>query len=313
MTPFAKRLNIPDDYFADEERDGFLIPEQMKRAWAAKMQLLSWIGEICDRYGLRWWADWGTLIGAARHRGFIPWDDDIDISMPRSDFESVIPLLRAELPVQCEVCRYDDVNITSCVYVMNRKRTDMGDDEGERALTDFYFGCPYRCAIDIFPLDYIPVDKTETDDWHYLGEAVYCVACEYENQMRSGILEDQLQLIEEITRQQLPRGEGCRSALLKLFDQISQMYTIDESESMACYAVWLLNRKERPLSLYEKTVRLPFEMIDIPMPAGYQQVLEGAFGNWCVPVKGTTTHGYPFYEEEEAMIAAHQAQRSEIV
>ena len=172
--------------------------------------------------------------------------------------------------------------------------------------TEMFFGCPFRCAVDIFPLDYIPTDKSEADDWHYLGEAVYCVACEYDNQMDSGILEDQLQIIEEITRQQLPRGKECRSALLRLFDVISQMYTREESSSMAVYAVWLLNRKERDLSLYERTIRVPFEMIEMPVPVGYEKILKGAFGNWCVPVRGTTAHDYPFYTVDEERIAENE-------
>jgi len=43
--------------------------------------------KICDRYGLRWWTTGGTSIGALRHRGFIPWDDDLDVVMPRPDYE----------------------------------------------------------------------------------------------------------------------------------------------------------------------------------------------------------------------------------
>lgn len=45
--------------------------------------------DICDKYGLRWWASGGTCIGALRHNGFVPWDDDLDVAMPRPDYEKL--------------------------------------------------------------------------------------------------------------------------------------------------------------------------------------------------------------------------------
>ncbi len=306
MIPIEQnRLIIPADYFRDEEREGFLIPEKMKRAWAAKIQLLSWMGDVFSRHDLKWWVDWGSLIGIVRHRGLIPWDDDIDISMPRADFNRAVTLLRDELPGFCEVNQYDAVNITTCVYVMNRRKTDLGDDPEEQRITELFFGCPYRCAIDIFPLDFIPDSEEDLASWKYLGESVYSVVCEYENHERAGSLEGQISLIEEITGQRLPRGDGCKKALLLLFDQISQMYTRGESSAVAVFAVWMQNQVKRSLTWYEHTVWLPFEMITAPVPAGYQQILSRSFGNWTVPVRGTTTHGYPFYQEDEKLIEDH--------
>lgn len=52
--------------------------------------------DICDKYNLRWWASGGTCIGALRHNGFVPWDDDLDVAMPRPDYEKLW-LLREEI------------------------------------------------------------------------------------------------------------------------------------------------------------------------------------------------------------------------
>lgn len=59
--------------------------------------LLAIFDEICQRNKLRWWLDAGTLLGAVRHQGFIPWDDDVDICMLRHDYERAIPILKTEL------------------------------------------------------------------------------------------------------------------------------------------------------------------------------------------------------------------------
>lgn len=59
--------------------------------------LLSIFHHFCEKEGLCYWLDWGSLLGAVRHHGFVPWDDDLDISMPRSDWERVLKLFPKEL------------------------------------------------------------------------------------------------------------------------------------------------------------------------------------------------------------------------
>lgn len=81
-----KRLIFPDEYFKTEVRDGFAVNELMKRTLAAQLEVLNKIIGICEKYGLAYYAYWGTLLGAVRHKGYIPWDDDLDIAMKREDY-----------------------------------------------------------------------------------------------------------------------------------------------------------------------------------------------------------------------------------
>lgn len=64
--------------------------EEIKKC---ELEMLSFIHEFCTRYGLRYYLAYGTLIGAVRHKGFIPWDDDVDIAMPRKDFLKLCEVL----------------------------------------------------------------------------------------------------------------------------------------------------------------------------------------------------------------------------
>ena len=70
----------------------------MKRAWAAQLEVLEEIDKVCKKHNIRWFADCGTLLGAVRHRGYIPWDDDMDICMLRPDYIKFNQVAEQELP-----------------------------------------------------------------------------------------------------------------------------------------------------------------------------------------------------------------------
>ena len=101
-------LKFDNDFFNTEVREGFEISSMMKRAWAAQMEVFQVVSDICNRNGIRYFADFGTLLGAVRHKGMIPWDDDIDLAMMRPDFERLEQLL-AKHDNRLEKYRYSPV------------------------------------------------------------------------------------------------------------------------------------------------------------------------------------------------------------
>ena len=68
-------------------RSGHFVSEKMKRVWAVQLDLLDQFSQVCEQNNLQYFLDGGTLLGSVRHRGFIPWDDDVDVIMPRKDYD----------------------------------------------------------------------------------------------------------------------------------------------------------------------------------------------------------------------------------
>ncbi|MDE7384825.1 MAG: LicD family protein, partial [Anaeroplasmataceae bacterium] len=69
---------------------GFCVSELRKKVWSKQLEMVKIFIEICEKNNLKYFACGGTLIGAVRHNGYIPWDDDIDLMMPRKDYEDFL-------------------------------------------------------------------------------------------------------------------------------------------------------------------------------------------------------------------------------
>ena len=115
-------MEFSHEYFDDEIREDFYVSGLMKRVWAANLEVMSDVAKVCEKHNIRWLADYGTLLGAVRHGGCIPWDDDFDICMLRDDYNRFLEVAEKELPENYVVlsCHnvYDDL-LTRVVNSMN--------------------------------------------------------------------------------------------------------------------------------------------------------------------------------------------------
>ena len=113
-----------------------------------ELEILKTVRDICDRHGIEYWLDGGTILGAVRHKGFIPWDDDIDIAMRRSDIPRFVEIAQRELP-EGLFMQTMDTDPSCRLPIIKVRDADSFLVEGGDAFSRPYLKGLY---VDIFPL-----------------------------------------------------------------------------------------------------------------------------------------------------------------
>lgn len=132
--------------------------DNLRKLQLIELSILKDVAALCDKYQLRYYLIGGTLLGAVRHEGFIPWDDDIDIVMFRKDYDSLFGLVEKEYPNKYFVQRFEtDKNYTR--YIAKIRLIGTKHIEFENSKIDMNQGI----YIDIFPIDYVINDKKELE------------------------------------------------------------------------------------------------------------------------------------------------------
>ena len=151
-------LKFPEHFFEPEVRDGYEVSCEMKYIWAVELDLLNQLLTVCQKYNIKLYAAGGTMLGAVRHKGMIPWDDDIDMMMFRSDYDRLCEIASEEFkePYFFQTNETDPGSYRGHAQLRNSKTTGILKHEldQKREINQGIF-------IDIFPLDNVPDDENE--------------------------------------------------------------------------------------------------------------------------------------------------------
>lgn len=312
-------ISFDENFFKGEERDGFYVEAEMKRAWAAEMEVLMEIDRVCEKHNIPYFADSGTLLGAVRHNGYIPWDDDLDIAMFRKDFLKFTRVAQTELrpPMVC----LDIYHQEKWMEPFGRVVNGVGGIKLTEEHLERYHGCPYSVGVDIFVLDDMPSTEAAFDaaielaEWPFSIRSLVEARREQLEHMEDGSekeelekiwdekIEDQLQKLEQFCNIKIDRKKDLSNQMLKIMDGLYAMAGEEGSDEVVNMPYTKKGRYAtvgRKKEWYRETIRLPFENITIPVPIDFYKVLEKAYGsNYLTPVKKWNFHNYPFYKENK--------------
>ena len=290
------------DFFRDEVRNGFYIPTAVKQAWASCLDVLQEVDRVCTKYGIRYFADWGSFLGAVRHGGFVPWDDDLDICMLRDDYTRFRKVADKELPKHYVIHDYErkEDHWLFLSRVVSNASICFDEDYMTR-----HYNFPWLATVDIFVKDYLYKDEIKEKERD--KEVMFLITLA--DGIREGTFEKttilyHLQKIKEKYHTSLPdigRTRDLCVALYRLAEKEMSKVKPEEADMVGQIFPWILKGgKGQPKSYYEKIIRLPFEDTTIPVPACYNTVLASRYGNYNEIHKVWDGHMYPFFEGQRA-------------
>ncbi len=276
----------------DEVRDGYLVPAAMKRVWAVELDLLEKFLDYCKLHNLRCWADGGTLLGAVRHKGFIPWDDDIDLAMPREDYDRMCRIGNEglEAPYFLQTA-YSDID-----YHRSHAQFRRSDTAAIRP-SDCFEPFNQGIFIDIFPLDAVPDDREMVRASCKRIRRIYrLLKCKNSNLLFSGRIS---LIFRKIKVKYLVRKHGWTAIYEKAEEEMRALgkmphTKVGELTFFGDRIVW-------DKSIFDETVWLPFENTKIPAPKGYDAFLRTHFGpNYMTPIQAPSFHGTVIFDTEHS-------------
>lgn len=295
------RLQIDDSFFLPESRNGYLISSEMKAVWAVELDLLNEFARVCSVYHLKWFAHAGTMLGAVRHNGFIPWDDDIDVMMPRKDYEML-----------CSVCKEsfsspyffqnDDTDMFFCrnySRLRNSDTTAIQEWEKESSV-------PYNKGIfiDIFPYDNIPDDdvlyRSEMRRMESLANSVWYyrdIIYFYHPKKGRGLKKRLSYFIKHLWFKYIDKTKGNYKRILQEHVNLATAHNRERTKRVGEMIVPPLGRHIWNKEWMDGQVYLPFEMLHIPVPSNYEACLRASFGDdWRIPKHQSNYHGLIFFD-----------------
>ena len=141
----------------------------LRRVQLVQLEIAKEIKRVCDENGIHYFLDAGTLIGAVRHQGFIPWDDDLDIGMLREDYDKFVKIAPTALKPEYIWQDWNNDEHYAVPFGKVRKKNTVYQEEKSSRLKNNGF------YVDIFPFDYAPDSKEERD--HLQKQCVFEARC----------------------------------------------------------------------------------------------------------------------------------------
>ncbi len=248
--------------------------EQIRELQLIETGMLQDISRVCRENGLRFFMAEGSLIGAVRHHGFIPWDDDVDLAMPREDYRRFLELAPAALGSKYEVQHSTTVKNYWSPFIKVRLLT--GDKKFQQ-LHIAHLTENNGPLIDIFPLDSVPAAASVAQRLNSRKIRFY-----------RGMITRKLGCVEARTlTDRIVKFLGNLYTVEGLHRRLEKLHTKFNSPHNAYVVNWAsyypVEKETFPKEAFERPVFVPFEDFEMPVPSGYDAVLTTIYGDYMTP------------------------------
>ena len=252
-----------------------LSPEQLKELQHAQLDMLKFFKQFCEENNITFYFIGGGLIGALRNGGFIPWDDDLDLLLPREDYERLCTLWQEKYPDgRYRLLRTNGKMFTGNIFATV---TDTNHTLVKANQTDV--DIPHGLVFDVFPLDVCP-DSRFARKMQFFWTLIYSLfLAQVVPENHGGVVAFGSRLLLGIFR-----GKKIREKLWRKAEKHMTKYKRSENKCMTelCSGPhWM--KVEYPKHIYDGIDHVTFEGIELPVASGYKEYLEIVFGDYMTP------------------------------
>jgi len=289
---------LPPTFFNEEIRCNYCVSAKMKKVWAIEMELLAEFVRVCEKYALRYFADAGTLIGAVRHQGFIPWDDDIDVVMPREDYDKLFEIAEVEFkhPYFFQTSLTEEKFFRTHAQLRHSLSTGFIPYDRNKNINKGIF-------LDIFVLDGVADKKLQR--WMHKSEIRFhetLLAYEYDRDIRVlSIPKKMVYYCVNILHKIIPYKAHFDYYNRKVLARYSRKKTEKIGNLVLGWRLHTQWKRE----WFEDYQMQPFEQLMLRIPKGYHEVLTTQYGDYMklpedVNAPNGRFHESIVFEPEEA-------------
>lgn len=244
-----------------------LNEEEMKQM---ELHIFSRVIDVCEHHNLRYILDYGSLIGVVRHGGFIPWDDDIDISMPRPDYEKFKVLFLQENEEDELELRTGMKGNVALPYVQVVNKNTITVKKGRRE------AYAQSVWVDVFPIDGAGSTQEQKDKvydayWEKIRESRKIIG-------RYRPFLNPFKQLRQFYWHHLKKY--CLSKIIAQAEEIMQTYEYETAEDVFCFCTVYGTKEKNEKSFYEDRVTMEFEGVTCKVPREFDRKLRGIYGDY---------------------------------